>query len=563
MKKNPLLFGLLLGCSALAAQAVIKGVVFKSLSCNENALEPLPGVQVSADGASSVYSLDDGTFRLQFPNKKPGAATRIWVRKEGYVFLNEKGYEDFILFSDPNRGIILILCTTGAYSRSAPAPAEYTKILQEVSSLKKNLAEINNSIIEKLDEALKIDSLLAEEPLSLGRDKFEKNEDILLSQIGLNYQDFASYCAKNKDFSSALGYYEEAEDVFNKLNGKNRLEEYQNTLGEIQLEKAQLYMQLKQYDDAENAANIARQIFVDLKDYGRNRAAYQGMLAEIENAVGALNLAKEDYYRALQNYNRARSYYQDLRKTEPETYRLKELETMATIGEIHLLSDNSIAAQQQLEAVIDSVEAAGATPLEYRQQYQAVKANAYMNLGYLFFSLNPERSIANFEEAERQYLELSQEAPERYLPTLLIIYLNIGHLYYNGENLTGAKEKYEQVLGHFNGNNHRTSTAMLHVYIGANSAIGNIYFTTYNYEQAARHYEACIAEKELLSVAGILDKAEFLKQAGLSNLNDVDRDVKLKGEHQLEEARDIARSQSGDSRAQQMLQEICGYIECY
>ncbi|MCB0593198.1 MAG: hypothetical protein H6557_09330 [Lewinellaceae bacterium] len=1164
MKKILLLFGLLLGCSALAAQAVIKGVVFKSSSCNENALEPLPDVQVSADGASSVYSQDDGTFKLQFHNKKPGDATRIWARKEGYVFLNEKGYEDFILFSDPNRGIVLILCTTGAYSRAAPDPAEYTKILQEVSSLKKNLAEINNSISQsatntheyqelqgekenierrleaneqelkklsarlskadwkaisfeireamldaansgaegedteefseesidlfidliwesfseeqldslqqmgdpagqkeamadwwkaylfatnmqfeeaerafermaqreennpdvllpyaailainlknekaiaqleralnirgldkiqyvevakslssmyqsadrlddaeeildkasktlqsvkpdsdnphyvqglqaslfseygdlyyqksqfqkseqyyrkaievvegmaregyqapsarariesdlgavcsklnkydealsaykiayqiyselvtvdrklylpsqssvlyrmanlfskrndyktandiygnleqtyyslaqkspeiyqpaianvyaaqgrvlhnqrhyflalnkydqameifenlskehqetysdeissilnamglshlaygqndkakaKFDEALKIDSRLAkrapetyetalaetfdnlggyfqvldqydsahiyynkaleilerydrkaprvyklhllnvkqglgtlyfqegndeaarkelgeadamarelialdsvvfmpdyaktiqehgivylneeenafalgkfeqalnlyeklskeqkgvyeihkanvlwglgkihslegngqlvrvyfDQALALCREQLEKNEDIFYSLMGRIYLDFAGFYVKNRDFSGALDHYQEAEEIFNKLNGKNRLEEYQNTLGEIQLKKAELYLQLKQYNDAENATNIARQIFVDLKDYGRNQAAYQGMLAEIENAAGELNLAKEDYYRALQNYNRARSYYQDLRKTEPETYRLKELETMAKIGEIHLRSDNNTAAQQQLEAVIDSVEAAGGAPLEYRQQYQAVKANAYMNLGHLFFSRNPERSIDNFEEAKRLYSELSKVAPDNYLPTLLGIDLNMGHLYYNGENIIGAKEKYEQVLSHFNGNNHRTSTAMLHVYVMANRAMGNIFFSTYNYEQAAQHFEACIAEKELLSVAGILDKAEFLKQAGLSNLNGVDRDVKLRGEHQLEEARDIVRSQSRDSRAQQMLQEICGYIDCY
>ena len=76
----------------------------------------VPFVQVSADSPGNPIVTDsDGTFTLEFPQSRPGAAVKIKVEKkddrdgEDYIVVNDVQLDTF-LPNDPKQTLLFIVC---------------------------------------------------------------------------------------------------------------------------------------------------------------------------------------------------------------------------------------------------------------------------------------------------------------------------------------------------------------------------------------------------------------------------------------------------------------------
>jgi hypothetical protein len=92
-----------------AVATTLKGVVVK----DEAGGPPVAGVEITSPGANRNVTLPDGQFRLDYPEKKIGDMVHLFVRKDGYVVVNDVLLEPNLPSSPDTKPFLIIVCLQG------------------------------------------------------------------------------------------------------------------------------------------------------------------------------------------------------------------------------------------------------------------------------------------------------------------------------------------------------------------------------------------------------------------------------------------------------------------
>ena len=159
MKKLVLIINLaFLSTLCIAQSGVVRGIV----KLQNSGAKPLPNAQISAFGASPVYSNSSGMYEMNFNSKKPGATVSLMVSADGYEVINEKELEHCVIRQNPDDLIFIIMAKQG--QRNKQALAYYNIIVGNTNqNYDKELKNINT----------RLNSLAAD----------DSERDVLLTQI--------------------------------------------------------------------------------------------------------------------------------------------------------------------------------------------------------------------------------------------------------------------------------------------------------------------------------------------------------------------------------------------
>jgi hypothetical protein len=98
---------------ALADLPVYAATLEGEILANEIGGSPMADVSVRADGGNPTTSDVWGRFALEFPLKHPGDLVNLFVKKEGYVVVNDVQLLDVTIPANPNAKLLtIILCKT-------------------------------------------------------------------------------------------------------------------------------------------------------------------------------------------------------------------------------------------------------------------------------------------------------------------------------------------------------------------------------------------------------------------------------------------------------------------
>lgn len=130
-------------CSLLlSAESVLRGLV----KLQSSGSKPLTGVEVSAFGANSAYTNNQGQFELIFPNKRAGDAVSLIIQKRGFELINEREISKVVLRNDADDPVTIVMSRAGERDRQA---LSYYNILSQ--SISRNFDKDLDRIQQQLD----------------------------------------------------------------------------------------------------------------------------------------------------------------------------------------------------------------------------------------------------------------------------------------------------------------------------------------------------------------------------------------------------------------------------
>ena len=246
---------------SLPAQVVVKGVVTEQNSGNK----PIAGVQLLALGANPEVSDHDGRFSLTFQDKTAGERIRLTsVTKSGYELVNREEAETWVIPSEPDKIMKIVLCPAGQLAANR---LKYYRISFE--ALTKGYRDKVGELEKQRDKA-GIDARRYAEQLQLLEDQY-RNQQKELEQLADRFArenfDDCSEVHKQAFWAFQTGNIEEAIRILETTDSEKEilLAEHQKEKGKI-LEKEGQSMQ----QEADSILNLMRQLKLTGKVYELN-----------------------------------------------------------------------------------------------------------------------------------------------------------------------------------------------------------------------------------------------------------------------------------------------------
>ncbi|MGV8134421.1 MAG: hypothetical protein AB2L20_04335 [Mangrovibacterium sp.] len=242
----------------LQAQVVVKGVVTEQNSDNK----PVAGAQLLALGANPEVSDNEGRFSLTFPGKSAGERIRLTsVAKKGYELVNQEETEAWVIPSNPDKIMKIVLCPEGQLAANR---LKYYRISFE--ALTKGYRDKVGQLEKQRDNA-EIDTQHYAEQLKLLEGQY-RNQQKELEQLADRFAhenfDDCSEVHKQAFLAFQSGNIEEAIRILETMDSEKEilLAKHQKEKGEI-LEKEGRSMQ----QEADSILNIIRQLKLTGKIY--------------------------------------------------------------------------------------------------------------------------------------------------------------------------------------------------------------------------------------------------------------------------------------------------------
>ena len=183
---------------SLGQNNILRGVV----KLQNSGSQPLANVKMSAFGAGSVYSNDNGMFEMVFQNKKPGSSVTLLIHRDGYELINDRELENCVIRQDPDDLILVVMAKQG--ERNKQALAYYNIILENTTSNYKNQLKDIHKKLDALDEDDNARKILREQI-----DALQEEKESLLNKAEKLAKQLASV---DLDFASSL-----AQQAYNKF----------------------------------------------------------------------------------------------------------------------------------------------------------------------------------------------------------------------------------------------------------------------------------------------------------------------------------------------------------
>ncbi|NNF35790.1 MAG: tetratricopeptide repeat protein, partial [Saprospiraceae bacterium] len=141
--------------------------------------QPLSNVKISAFGAGSVFSNDNGMYEMVFSGKSPGSSVSLLVTFDGHEVINNKELERCVIRQNPDDLVFIVMAKQG--QRNQQALAYYDIIVTNTNA--NYSKELNNikSRLDNLDEDDKDRQVLREQIAALQAEKeslLERAEDL-------------------------------------------------------------------------------------------------------------------------------------------------------------------------------------------------------------------------------------------------------------------------------------------------------------------------------------------------------------------------------------------------
>ena len=374
---------ILQSCPIFAQKMVVRGIVTLQ---NSNGT-PVPGVQLSAFGATPTVSNTFGQFDLIFEGKEPGDPVTIIVLKSGMEVVNRDEIKYYVLRKDTADVLNIVLCPEGTRDENAaryygialkfhndqinelkeeikklPANSEQVKQLEQQLADLQQKWDDSQQLIRELSDKFAVVNL--DDADSLYTTAFEKfrSGDIEAAHRILNSE------ALEKNVADARKELQKLEQLEQELEQRKRqaLDNLEKTIAAYKL-KAELFMAQLKWDEAEYF--YEQGVLVDTTNYdnvfefayyldNQNRhdkairwyktalrladAEYQ--YSSVLNNLANLYRAKNDYPAAQAAYQRALEIRERLAATNPQTYEPDVAMTLNNLG---------FLCQARLEATAD------------------------------------------------------------------------------------------------------------------------------------------------------------------------------------------------------------------
>ncbi|MEL6836028.1 MAG: hypothetical protein AAFP77_23725 [Bacteroidota bacterium] len=383
------------------------------------------------------------------------------------------------------------------------------------------------------------------------------------------YLSKAELSSDEQDWDNALYFYDQAEERFRRLNGRNYLEEYHDAIGNINISKAQIGLFREDYEAAQIASDEAREIYISLKDGAAEQGEdnpYIAKLAMVEMASAELQSGQQEYHEAMQSYRRAGNQFRLLSQKEPPTYQLKELETQQGIGEVQqALSQRSQAVQTYKNLLEELFRGAEKYP-EHHKAYYGMVVDVYYSLGQINYRESPAEAGGYFNQTLQLIADTSLVDSKRYRYKeasshlfFSIMYLNAGQ---NPETIESAQRTVQLVERNFTMDNPNRNILL----IQALKFQADAYFRLEEYDDAANQYRACLqfGERALTDVFPAVTLLRMKMNAGISieRSSDDTGGVSLLQQVRSDIINADLRTDADKEWAAEMLQIICDYIDC-
>lgn len=417
----------------------IRGIV----KLQSSGSQPLRGVKLSAFGAGSVFTNDNGMFEMTFQGKKPGSPISLFVQKDGYELINDKELDNCVIRQDPDDLILVVMARQG--ERNKQALAYYDIIIENTNNNYNKQLDNIHSRLDALDEDDKSREVLRQqiEDLQIEKEELLNRAEELATQLASVDLDRASSLAKdaykefnNGNIKSALlvlsdealdQNFKEAQEEYLKI--KQRLTESESALSqsiENYMIKARFCSSDRQYDKAfENY----------MKAYNADSTNVKNV-AEIGDYCDDLNqqqLAIRFYNQALKNNT-----------SDP----LKAI-LLINLGNQFSYNNNYPKAAEHYMQAYTTAEV---LVEENRETYGQIMAESCIAFGQMYAEWN------NDEKSEEYYLkaldllkELAVIDPVKHNPVLANALRSLGDLYSRLMLLGKAQQSLTEALGIFNG----------------------------------------------------------------------------------------------------------------
>lgn len=402
MKKLVLIINLaFLSTLCIAQSGVVRGIV----KLQNSGAKPLPNAQISAFGASPVYSNSSGMYEMNFNSKKPGATVSLMVSADGYEVINEKELEHCVIRQNPDDLIFIIMAKQG--QRNKQALAYYNIIVGNTNqNYDKELKNINTRLNSLAADDSERDVLLTQ------IDELQKEKETLLNQA----EELAKQLA-TVDLDRASNLANEAYQKFQNGDVKAALtvlddETLDKDLKDSKAELEKLKKKVAKADSAftqsvENYMIKARFCITD----GQYKAAYKNYLKAVEadstNLENIIELA--DFCDNIHDQKRAIRFYE-------QAYHL----TTSTAAKAHLLIE--LGVQYRFEGDYEKAEMNHKNALKTALPlirdtltYLPIEARVQNELAIHYQNLNElEKAKSCYLKAFEIYSILAKNNPEEY-----------------------------------------------------------------------------------------------------------------------------------------------------
>ncbi len=412
---------LLVAVGARAEATALRGLIL----ANELGGPPVANVQVSAAGANSSVSMNDGTFSLTFPSKQPGDMVRLTIFKKGQVVVNDFELHLALRKDADSEPVVILICKEE--SREEMARRYYRLKSYE------GIEEAYKQRVKELESHQQLDKA------ALARLKEERDQARLAADKA------AEQLARLKPEETSE-FYQQAMQLF--LDGK--IGEAINVL-ETEKLRHLLDAAKRKKAEAEKAETEAIQAYllrarlltIELRFAEAERTYKEALLAapdsfDINFGFAVFNQELKRYKQALPAYERC------LELVRHNGSRADAAMTLNNLGVLYGDQNRMVEAQKAYEEALKTYrELAQSNP----EAYLPDVATTLNNLGVLYGDQNRMVEAQKaYEEALKTYRELAQSNPEAYLPYVATTLNNLGVLYRVQNRMVEAQKAYEEAL---------------------------------------------------------------------------------------------------------------------
>ena len=396
---------------------VIRGIV----KLQNSGAQPLNNVKISAFGAGSVFSNDNGMYELTFTGKSPGSSVSLLVKLDGYEVINNKELERCVIRQNPDDLVFIVMAKQG--QRNEQALAYYDIIVSNTNAnYSKELNKIK-SRLDNLDEDDKDRQVLREqiEALQAEKESLLERAEELAKQLATVDLDRSSKIAN------------EAYQKFKEGNVKAALlvlddETLEQSLTESQAEVSNLQNKLMKADSAlmqsiENFMIKARFCISDRQFDAAFKNYYKAIQADSSNVENLWELA--DYCANMNQQKKAIRFYNlALSNTSSITSRVKLLNRL---GNQYIYDENISEARASLERATAMLDQLRIEQPEIYHEYLGSTEN-YWGEYYMVVQDYPQAEKALLRSFEI-YDSLTVVNPKKFEPMLADLTRNVGSMY--------------------------------------------------------------------------------------------------------------------------------------
>ena len=548
---------------------------------------PLANVQITAQGANNEVSKTNGSFALQYAQKKAGDDAALWAEKKDYLIINEAELRSQLIPNDPKEEVWIVMCEQQTFAQNK---ARHYKLSEEMSvkSYQNILQSLEQQYAQKL---LTLEQL--EDKKAQAEDDFQramKNLDETAeryARVHLGRADEALKAAmrhfEQGNLDQAIAAIDDNKLSLRSSEIKEETKRLQNTGDELADRRRNLAQKKQQYFDvlwlkadlyklryewekveqcyvwgveldSLNLENVFR-----YAHYLHNQGSFEkannyyilalrlcknnAETATVFNNLAILQHEQGEFSLAEGNLGQVLNMYNSLDELQPGQYSLEIGITLTNLGNVQKdLRNFDLAKKYYNQALGIYEQVYSKNPSIYAYDI-ALTLNDLANLHYSVDEISEAHDA--FEKVLNTRICLANQNPQMHNPHLANTYNNIAILQRREDNIAAAKDSHKKAIDIrrelVNYNQYAYSSDLA---ISLNN-LGTLQMYVNEIDEAIESYEEAFAIYEKLTVSNpqkyFSDFVMICENKGDAHLHKSELDT---AEHYYQKAYDTANKLS-------------------